>query len=442
MRTQRSRWPPILWNVVQEHLDEASFFWRQRERTLRAPDHGLADLADGDERRLWAHLEGLRVGGPVVAERLLLPALEEGEGWERTAAAHVLLAADAARWGPRVLSCLEETPPQERAFLQQALSLSAAAEVDDLLLTALPGAAPGLQAALLEVLRLRRTDVTSVLGRLSLAESPELLTAAIRAARHAPEAVVAPLVSRGLDTEDARCQDAAIEVGLVRGHFAAAARCRTLISEGKAGRAVLAFLAMSGDRRGVMHLLARMADEGARAEVLWALGLSGRSEALEAVLRLILSDADPLAAEAFRFVTGIPLDSYLEPPEDEDEAEASPAPDAEGVVSFLPEPTAPQGQVRADVIDRWWSEEQSRFPSGGRYVWGRRWTPEVALQALLEVPVTRRPALAWELAVRSGGACWVETGTWTWIQARQIREARRLRLDPGTRAFEVVLVSR
>ncbi|MFP2933139.1 hypothetical protein ACLESO_49930, partial [Pyxidicoccus sp. 3LG] len=69
---------PILWDIVEEHFQEAAFLWRQRERALRAPDQSLADIAEGDEPRLVAHLEGLLLAGPRAAERLLGPALREG----------------------------------------------------------------------------------------------------------------------------------------------------------------------------------------------------------------------------------------------------------------------------------------------------------------------------------------------------------------------------
>ncbi|MBZ4422590.1 hypothetical protein [Myxococcus sp. RHSTA-1-4] len=437
MDTPPHRRPPILWHVVQEHLDEAAFFWRQRERDLGAPDHGLVDLADGDERRLLAHVEGLRVGGPRVAERLLVPALAEEEGPVRAAAACALLAMDATRWGPSVLSSLLEAPPEERSWLGRALALSTAAQVDRLLRDALLEAESGLQATVLDILRVRQVDITPLVERLPLTDSPEVLAAAIRAARHAPASVVATLVDQGLGSPDARCRDAALEVGLPRGHFAALDACRRSIAGGQAGRTALTALVMSGDRRGVARLLAELEEPGRRAEVLWALGGSGRSEALEAVLRLVVAEGDPLATESFRLITGIPLEVYLEPTDEDAEEPAGPGEE----VSFLPAPIAPPGRVRVEAIQRWWGDAQSRFPAGGRYLWGRPWTPEVALQALLEVPVTRRPALAWELAVRSGGACRVETGAWAWVQVRQVQAAMGLRMDLGLRAFETVLAS-
>lgn len=423
---------------MQEHLDEAAFFWRQRERALREPDHELADLADGDERRLLAHVDGLCAGGLPVARRLLIPALAEGEGFVRTAAAYALLTMDASQWGELVMNTLREAPAEERPALGRALALSQAPEVVPLLLTSIPKVEePGLLVTVLDILRARQADLTRLLELLPLEGAPEVLAAAIRAARHAPTNVTATLVARGLASTDARCQDASVEVGLAQGHFGAAETCRRWLTQGRAGRTALAATAMSGDRRGVTRLLAEVEAPQRRAEALWALGLSGRSEALEAVLRLAVTEADPLAAESFRLMTGIPLDTYLAPADEEEAEEASSSPCEE--ISFLPGPTVPTGRVRPEALQRWWSAEQSRFPPGGRYLWGRRWTPERALDALSEVPVTRRPALAWELAVRSGGTIRVETSTWAWVQLRQLHAARSLRVDPGPRTFEAML---
>ncbi|NMO13800.1 hypothetical protein HPC49_01940 [Pyxidicoccus fallax] len=438
MNAQPHYQPPILWSVVQEHLDEAAFFWRQRERDLRAPDHGLADLAEGDERRLLAHVEGLRVAGPRVAERLLAPALAEDGGPVRAVAAYTLLTSDVARWGEFVLCVLREASLEERTWVGQALALSSSAQVVPLLRDTLLEAEPGLGASVLDILRVRQADLTSLLERTPLANPPELLAASIRASRYASAQVLTTRVHQGLASPDARCRDAAIEVGLARGHLAAMEACRRSIAGGACGRTVLTALAMSGDRRAVARLLAELEKPGRRAEALWALGVSGRSEALEALLQRVISEADPLAAESFRLITGIPLAVSLEPAEEE--AAEVPAV-SDGEPSFLPGPVVPPGRVRVEAIQRWWHEARSRFPAGGRYLWGRCWTPEAALQALLEVPVTRRPALAWELAVRSSGACRVETGLWAWLQVRQLQAARALRMEPGGRTFEAMLAS-
>src|SRR5258705_6910781 len=68
---------PWLWDISEEHLVDAGFLWTQRERALESPRHTLAEVATGVEERLLAHLDGLIVGGAPVAEKLLVPVLED-----------------------------------------------------------------------------------------------------------------------------------------------------------------------------------------------------------------------------------------------------------------------------------------------------------------------------------------------------------------------------
>src|SRR5215813_13541908 len=60
----------ILWDVVEEHLDEAAFLVDQWESALHSPKFDLKDLAK-IERRLEGHIDGLIVGGNEVSRRIL-----------------------------------------------------------------------------------------------------------------------------------------------------------------------------------------------------------------------------------------------------------------------------------------------------------------------------------------------------------------------------------
>src|SRR5690242_10365122 len=80
----------MIWNVCEEHLDEAAFRWTQWERALEAPDFTLVDTAEWEERAR-AHVEGLVAGGVAVEEKLLVPALEEEEPGRVSSAALALV---------------------------------------------------------------------------------------------------------------------------------------------------------------------------------------------------------------------------------------------------------------------------------------------------------------------------------------------------------------
>src|SRR5262245_29023441 len=65
----------VLWDVVEEHLDDAAFLFEQWERALVAPDYTLSEVAERLEPRLFAHLDGLEIAGAEVVPRLLEPQL-------------------------------------------------------------------------------------------------------------------------------------------------------------------------------------------------------------------------------------------------------------------------------------------------------------------------------------------------------------------------------
>jgi hypothetical protein len=61
----------VLWDVVEEHLDEAAFLVGQFERALEHPARLLSELDRYPEGRLRAHVDALAIGGAPVRERLL-----------------------------------------------------------------------------------------------------------------------------------------------------------------------------------------------------------------------------------------------------------------------------------------------------------------------------------------------------------------------------------
>ena len=66
-------------DVLERHLEEAAFLWTQWEAALGDAGYTLAEVAEGPEWRLRAHLDALLVAGRGAVPRLLLPALEEGD---------------------------------------------------------------------------------------------------------------------------------------------------------------------------------------------------------------------------------------------------------------------------------------------------------------------------------------------------------------------------
>ncbi|NOK01586.1 MULTISPECIES: TIGR02270 family protein [Myxococcus] len=427
-----TRRPPLLWDVLAEHLEEASFLWTQRERAMDSPDDTLLEVEAGDEARLRAHLDGLRVGGPPVALRILRPALESEEPGGVASAAFVLLASGEQalvleRWGEDA---------ERRPWLRHALALCERQELDAALLDLLPRLVPTLQAELLDLLAFRQVDAGSLLERLVLADTePVLLAAAFRAARVTKPPVLATWLRKGMEDARPLVRDAAIETGLLRGLRAAWQSCQRLATEGAEPRLAMLALAAGGAPADVEKLVRALDRSELRAEALWALGFSGRLAAADAALA-VLKEQTPevawLALRTFSVITGLSTEGLFMRGDDEDDV----APPSGAVSSSLPPPEHRPGRVQVAEVERWWARARKRFEPEGRYRDGVPWTPEALLQALHLAPMRHRPALAFELAVRSRGGCQVETRGWCGHQRARLRAAGALSLERLTRGFD------
>jgi uncharacterized protein (TIGR02270 family) len=446
------RRPPLAWDVLKEHLQEAAFLWKQRQRSLRASDYVLSEISEGDEARLLAHLEGLVIGGRPAAERLLIPALEGEDTASIASAACALLDSQEPDWLPTVLDWFVQGADEVRAGITRALALSARADVTPRLIQLFPSLDAADQVFALEVLRSRQADTGQVLTQLAAErEGPELLIAAIRAARFAPAATADVLIRQGLEDPEPRVRDAAIETGLIHGSRMAWALCRRLMEAGEpeARPALLAF-ALGGEQAELEALISAVGDPARRDEALWALGFSGRLSSAEAALAALRDAGDRLAVESFALITGLPLASVLGDEEEEDEdaewaedeedeeaaeEEEEESPEDEAALRVLPGPEALPGKVRVEAVEAWWKKARAGFEPNGRYLLGRPMKPESLPALLEEVPMRRRPVFGWELAIRSRDACRLEPLAWTFIQRKQLASARELRPDSLTRAF-------
>jgi uncharacterized protein (TIGR02270 family) len=413
--------PPVLWDVIAEHLDEAGWLWEQRERVLGAVDRTLPSLEAGEEARLLAHLDALVIGGSAVADRVLVPALGGDEPRAAGAAAWALLAAEEGAYAAAVLEAVARGRPENLPAIRAALELSPRPALDAEILRAIPAAPPPAQAALLEALAFREADAGPALDRIRTDGDPVLLAAAVRAARFAPAVTADAYLRVTLAHRSPAVREAALETGLALGRRSAWAAARQRVEAGEASRAAVFALALGGEPGDLDLLVARTADPALRDEALWALGFSGRPAAADAALAALAGGGARTAAEAFGLVTGSPrlADAVVE-----SEEEASPAPLGGPDPSRLPGPAWPEAEVIGELLVRWWTEERKRFDPAGRYWRGSPLTPEVYLAALAGEPLRLRPALALDLAARSRGTLRLEPRALGGRQRAQLSSAR------------------
>lgn len=433
----------VLWGVVRMHLNEADFLFDQWTAALGSPQYTLDDLARCWEERLAAHLRGLAVGGPAVAERLLYPELEEARDPEKAAiAALVMLSTGSRDLWREVFDVLTATDDEEQlAAVHRALMLYEAPRFDTVLLDTFAWAgSPRDKARFLEVITDRGLDPGEALADCLDLGFPRLEAAAVRAAGHAGRRALEPAIEERLGARDPAVRDAALEAGLLFGLDRAWSRCRDRAARaGEHQAAALLRLALLGGDDDHRIILDRLGEEASREAALWALGFTGRIEHAQRCLPY-LRDRDPrvakLAAEAIAGCTGLDLlhDQTFQarpeaagglPPLDRDDLDADLVDDA---VDELPAPDAP-------AIEAWFAANRERFDPKERYLAGQPHGPAALVAALSRAPMRRRHAHALELAVRTNGRRKVATEAFSARQRRQVEALRDLSHEDLGRRF-------
>jgi uncharacterized protein (TIGR02270 family) len=95
----------ILWDVVEEHLDESEFLVELWAASRRSASYTLGELDRGPELRLLGHVDGLVVNGPLALERVAWPVIEDPKAEPARLCAAALAVLEAGDF--RVLGVLE-----------------------------------------------------------------------------------------------------------------------------------------------------------------------------------------------------------------------------------------------------------------------------------------------------------------------------------------------
>ncbi|MFL5356663.1 TIGR02270 family protein [Archangium sp.] len=400
------------WDIYEEHLDEAAFFWGRWERSLSAPDEVLPEVVASEER-LLARLDALVLGGDAVAERLLLPALASDEPERLASAAFALLCDGSSRRGrDAVLTALEDASPAVLTVLQRALELLDTAALPPWLMPVLLQRQIPLRALALDVLGAHAIPPELALADLLVEGEPRVSAAALRAAARLRVRLEPRVLQRFFSSSESTVRDAALVVGLLQGQRDAWVFCRRVVeARGRDLETPLLLLALGGDA-GELDLLQGLLEvEALRPDVLWALGFGGRVSGAEACLELFGDErVGHLAAEAFCAITGLVLEGqYVSGEQPQTGEETAPEEPSSPLRHPEPGPGLPRAEVGA--VRAWWTESRSRFNAHTRYLRGRPWTPAVLLQGLWTEPMRRRHVLALEAAFRSQGAVQLRTRT-------------------------------
>ena len=361
--------PDPINDILEEHIDEATFLWLQRAGAVDQPNYGPTQFADLDER-LEAHIDGLLVAGE--AGWSLAEAALDNEGPEDFFPATVLAietaddrlagiiarAESAADVVPGVISALGWVAP---TFL--------AGRVKSLLIDA----SPFQQMLGLSACDVHRKDPGVVLDRFLVSPDARVRSRAVRTAGELGRDDLMPQLLRALMDDKHEVRYWASRSGVLlgdRGRMLDELTARAL----KPGARQLPALQLTMQALKIEQchdLLQQLAEvpDAARLQIIGA-GMAGSVHYVPWLLEQMVSDPlARLAAEAFVNITGADfnLDQLEAMPPDGFEDGPTEDPADENVE--VPEDVALPWPDLARV-ESWWQKNASRFSPSTRYFLG------------------------------------------------------------------------
>jgi len=413
--------PPIRWDIVEEHLDEAAFLYQLWEQSLRSPKYTLREIAEGPEERMLAHLDGLVVGGSRVAQKLLIPSLASDEPGLVFAAAYALLASEDGDFLAPVLEALTRVEPEPKASLLRAMELVPGARLEIRWVELAAERGP-LQADLALVLVARGVDPGQSLDSLAGSSDTALRTRVLQLGPRVPGCLTLARVEEALSSPDELVRSAALTAAaLLRARNSAPVIRETVKELGTGFASAAVLLALSGDESAVAALVPALRVPTRAADAALALGFTGRTTAVD-VLVSLLDDAKlaALAAESISAITGVPIAKELSrPPSPWD-----PDQEDDGDVPSAPEVDLPQPEPAA--LRSWWKTHAPSLDRRGRLVGGLPHGAEQVLRALESGPANRRHWLAVDLAMRLSRAHVLTADALSARQRAELSSAGRL----------------
>lgn len=417
--------PALLWDVQEEHLNEAEFSCEAWNSALDSPVFSLHELRRGPEERLMANIMGLVIGGQPVFDQLVRPVLDEDldDDRYRTAAAALALLDGAGRDAPAlVLAYLDQARAAGRWGIARAVRLSRRTDLAEHITASLgEHSGPALLGRMRALSGLGR-DPGKALRPLLKHELPQVRRHAAYLARYSSSSKVLKRLIKLMRDPDELLRVEALESGLIRGLPGSwQLACQMAFAPGacSAGvrRRALGWVAMQGDAEVHARLLAELRAKPS-PELLWAAGITGRPEAAALAVEL-LDDRNyaRLAGELLCFIAGLPTRSealWLDEGAhgsygaDADEA-LPPLVDDDLDADLVPPEDLRLRLPNAAAVREWWSNARAELDPSLRYYAGQPLQTQLIAYALDSAPMRRRHAIALELAIRSAGLGIVDT---------------------------------
>jgi uncharacterized protein (TIGR02270 family) len=395
--------PAIIYEVVTQHAEEASFLWLMRHAALSQPRYSLADLSNLDNR-VEAHLDGLRIAGES-GWNVLQETFPFEEPRDLFAAGSLAFELGDREWIDFVLESAAKKPETTSGIIS-ALGWLAYEQAQPHIQTLVTSPLPILRGVGIAASAIHRVNPGMILVE-AIGESDSSVRArALRAVGELGRVDMLPRMRVGLTDSDQNARFAA-------------AWSMTLLSPNLDSLGVLRTIAEARgpySSKALQTAIRRMDLAGAHA---WQAWFSRRKDGSRTAIAAAGAIGDPdhvawlieqmkvpplarVAGEAFTMITGIDL-AYANLETTAPEGfEAGPTDNSEDEnVDMDPDEYLPWPDPA--LIQKWWTNNQSRFQKGTRYLLGKPMSIEWLRQVLRIGRQPQRVAAALELAIRQPG---------------------------------------
>ncbi len=414
------------WDLVEQSLEEAAFFWKRWEADLGSLTRSLDEVWSWTEDRLHGALDGVRVAGDKVVAATEA-ALRGKDHAAITVAAHVLAAQTHASAREALATAVRNTKGTPLLAMTRGIETAVLDGSFAPVTAVLASAGPEHSAALCRIKRFRRVGAGREAMEALQSGIPRLQADALRSLAYAEQAMAARHIAWGLKSDDPEVRCAAIQTGIRRGEPAAWQAAVQLAEERSAACApLLPSLAALGSPEEQQLVLGALREPSLQCAGLFALAYIGTPEAVETCLAGMRDEKLARSAgEAYCAITGAELardglartepDDGPSPPRlEDDRLDANLVPAAADQWP-LPELNAVRGH---------WQSVQGKFDRGVRHWRGRPVGLEGLAAAIERGPMLRRDDLACELAVRTAGKYDVEVRAFAHVQRSMMQAAR------------------
>lgn len=388
----------IIEDIVEQHFDEASFLWSQRDFAVTSPLYSLQTLAELDER-VEAHIDGLRVAGNFGWE-LCEKGLDDEDPGTIFTAAMVAFESGVQERIELVVETCANSPPLFRAAVSALGWLSD--EYFRSTIKALVSAKSWqLRSLGIAACGIRRINPRAYLNKAADSSNLFLKLSAFKAAGKLKRLDLLPLLQENFSHEVPSFRFEATRSALLMGDRTALdAFSEFALTESRYTLPALQIALRLVDGPKALEWLKEQSKKPEkRRQMLLCTGIVGDPAYVPMLIRqMTRPELARAAGSAFSMITGVDLanarldgempQGFKEKPTDDPEDEDVQIDPDEDL--FWPD---------AERVDKWWSENYETYPKGSRFLAGHPITYKNCMKLLRTGNQRDRHVAALELAL-------------------------------------------